>query len=178
MPTTPTIIEGFVIDPAFLDQSKAINGILVDESGNVGTLTPKALSYFDQPAVYKDSRDPGDRVVNWTPTTNPSLVVDETKFSDFVTAINGLVSPVSTGFFKLLDKLFFDYNAGTSHEDLEAALVADEDIAAVYVADSFAMSATIVSDNVYASNGATTSVSVPTFVTFSIEIPHGSDTET
>lgn len=40
------VIEAFLTDPAFIDQSKAINNFLIPQSGQVGALTPKVQSFF------------------------------------------------------------------------------------------------------------------------------------
>lgn len=179
MPTTPpTFIEAFVMDRAFIDQTKSINGFLLEEVGKVGALTPKALTYFNTPAQFQDSRVPSTREINWAPETAPAVIVDEDTYSGFVETVNNLTVPVSTGFFKLVDKLLFNYDSNVTHPTLEAALLADTDIADIYVAGSFILSATILTDDIYHSDGTVVSADVPTFVTFSLILPSGSTTIT
>jgi hypothetical protein len=173
MPTSPTSVAGFLVDSAFIDRTKTINGILLDQSVDVASLTPKALSYFNQPALYTDRRQLASRSVNWAAETLPQIVVDEQLFGDFVTVINNLSDPISTGLFKLIDKLAFSYNPNTSHAALEAELLADSDIVSVYVPGSYTIASQIVSDTVYLSTGATPTVSVPTFVRFTIGVMVG-----
>lgn len=169
-------IEAFLVDPAFTDHSKAINGFLVDEAGKVAALTPKALSYFSQPAAFSDKRTPSSRITNWFPETSPSMVVDENVYSGFVNAVNALTTPMSNGYFKLVDKLLFNYDPDVSKADLEQSLLDDVDIASIYVPGSFVLSATIVEGDIYYLSGTVDTVEVPSFATFSISLPSGSGT--
>lgn len=167
-------IEGFVTDNAFVDHSKNINDIYVDDGINVGALTIKALSYFGKPAVFEDKRPAANRVVNWSPTSSPHLVIDENVFTNFVTTVNALSNPAPAGFFKIIDRLLFYYHASFSHSDIEAYLVGDGDIASVYVPGSFTQSTTLLTDTVYLVNGTTQQVTVPSYINFSITLPTGS----
>lgn len=179
MPTDhSTIIEAFIADPAFVDQSKPINGIYVDEAGKVAALTPKALSYFNQPAVFEDKRAANTRATNWFAETKPAVFIDKQIYSSFVTTINGLSDPITTGFFKLVDRLLFNYASGTTHAALEEALVNDADIAEIYVPDSFELSSTIVEGDLFYLSGTTGTVNIPAFTKFSLTLPTGSGTTT
>jgi hypothetical protein len=169
-------VEGFIADLSFVDRSKAINGILVDEGNTVASLTSKALSYFNKPSVFQDKRAPADRVINWTPTTSPQLIIDEQVFGTFVSTINGAPNNVSLGFFKLIDKLFFNYTSSESREVIEAFLVGDADIAAVYKPKSYKASGTIVADTVYLEAGTTRTIGVPAFITFEVTLKSGTTT--
>jgi hypothetical protein len=167
-------IEGFVTDNAFVNTSKNINDIYVDDGINVGALTIKALSYFNKPAVFDDKRSPASRTVNWPAVSSPHLVIDETVFPMFVSTINGLSNSAPAGFFKLIDLLLFYYQPTASHAAKEASLLADADIAAIYQPGSFAQSTTLLTDAVYITNGASLQVTVPSYITFSITLPTGS----
>lgn len=175
--TTSTPVEGFVIDQAFVDQTKAINGILLDNSVNIGSLTQKALSYFNTPDIFPDTRTASTRVVNWVASTQPKVVIDSTSFSDFVTTINALSSPITVGLFKLIDRLAFKYNSATAHSVIETYLTTDTDVSPIYVAGSFEIATRVLTDTVYLSPGITNSVSVPAFIRFSITVPSGSTTK-
>lgn len=172
------IVEGFITDLAFVDQSKAINGVLSSATGQVAALSPKALSYFAKPGQYRDSRATNTRVVNWPATTSPQLVVDETAFSVFVGVVNALPAPVNAGFFKIIDRLLFDYDSTTPHATIETFLTTDPQTSVIYVADSLAIATTVLPGQVYAADGTHTSVSVPSFVSFSISILSGQTLET
>jgi len=176
MVDTSTIIEAFVVDSAFINRSNPISDFPIENFGAVATLTPKAYSYFDNPAVYKDNRGPSSRVVGWAAETSPSIVVDETSYSGFVSAINNLSTPVSSGLFKLVDRLMFNFNSSETSAEIEADLLADPDIADIYVADSFSVSASLVEGTFYYASGTPGTVDVPKFIKFSIEIPSGSST--
>lgn len=175
--TTGILVEGFVIDQAFVDQTKAINSILVDDSVNIGSLTQKALSYFNDPSVFSDTRVASTRSVNWVASTQPKIVVDKTTFTDFTTTINALGSPITVGLFKIIDKLVFKYNSSVSHPTLETYLTTDTDTSPIYVAGSFEIATRVLTDTVYLSPGITNSVQVPAFVRFSITVPSGSTTK-
>lgn len=174
----PTLIEAFVVDQAFTDQSKAINGVLIDESDKVGSLSTKALSYFSDPSVFRDNRQAASRDVNWTAETVPAIVIDSLVYDGFVTAINDLDRSVSVGLFKLIDRMLFRYSAGIGHATLEAEIRQDPDIAQIYVPESFELSSEIESAKVYYLSGTSITVSVPTKVKFSITIPEGQTTTT
>lgn len=179
MPTiNPNVIEAFLIDNAFLDRSKTINEFLLDEVGRVCALTPKALSYFSKPSAFQDKRDAGSRVVSWFPETTPAMVVDEDTYTGFVDNINNLTSPVSSGFFKLVDRLTFNYDTNQSAEDLESILLGDPEISAIYVPDSFVLSASLIEGTVYLNSGTELTVEVPSFIKFGITITTGSTPET
>jgi hypothetical protein len=175
---TSTIIEAFVVDQAFINRANPISDFLIESFGTVATLTPKAFSYFNNPAVYQDRRAPSSRNINWNAETSPSIVVDETSYSGFVTTINNLPSPASSGFFKLVDKLLFNHDISVSREDLEATLIGDPEIAEIYVPDSFVLSTNLVEGTFYFSSGVEDTVDVPAFTKFSIELPSGSTTIT
>jgi hypothetical protein len=175
--TTGINVEGFVIDSAFVDQSKAINGILVDDSVNVASLTQKALKYFNVPEVFADTRLPNTRDVNWVATTNPKIVVDQTSFGDFITTVNALGTPITQGLFKIVDKLIFKYNSAVSHATLETFLTTDVATSGIYIPGTFQVATRILTDTVYLSPGITSSVQVPVFVRFSIVVPSGSTTK-
>ena len=175
--STGILVEGYVADQAFADLQKSINPILVPGSVNFATLTPKAMSYFVTPAFFKDNRTPSTRAVNWTPSTQANLIVDSTTFSSFTNLINDLASPITAGFFKIIDKLIFNYNASNTPSQIETALLADSAIAAIYVPGSQEVASTVVTDTVYYSDGTTASVTGPTFVRFSIVLPSGSTTQ-
>lgn len=178
MASSPNAVECFLVDPAFVDQSKAINHVFNDVNGTVGSLTPKAMSFFNTPSIYKDKRDASTRQVNWTSETNPSIVVDGDIFTSFVSAINNADSSISTGIFRLIDKLMFDYTANGNQASIELSLVGDTDIAAVYVPGSFQISSSIKTAVIYNSTGVTTNVSVPAFCRFALTIPTGQTTAT
>lgn len=171
-------IEGFVTDAAFIDQTKAINDILVGGAGRVASLTPTVLSYFTTPAAFNDRRTISSRVINWTAATSPQMVIDEHVFQTFVNTVNAQVGGAPVGFFKLIDKLFFNYNASVSHTTLETALLADTDIAAIYVPGSFSLSSVVKASTVHLTGTTTQAVSVPAYVNFSITLPSGSSTVT
>jgi hypothetical protein len=175
---TSTIIEAFVVDGAFINRSNPISDFPIESDGAVATLTPKAYSYFDNPAVYLDKRAASSRVTKWVAETSPSIVVDETPYSGFVSTINNLSTPVSNGLFKIVDKLLFNYDDSLSKPDLEAALLADPDIADIYVPDSFSLAASLVEGTYYYSSGTSGNIDVPKFARFSIEVPSGSTTTT
>jgi hypothetical protein len=166
-------IEGFVSDLAFVDRSKSINGILVDEGNKVASLTSRALSYFTEPAAFADRREPAARSINWTATTSPQLIIDEQVFESFVSVVNALPSSVPIGFFKLIDKLFFKYNPADTKASIESFLKADADIAAIYTAGSYKASSTILTDTVYLEGNTTRSIQVPAFITFEMTLPSG-----
>lgn len=179
MPTdgSTLTIEGFVTDLAFMDQSQSINGVLVDESQKVAGLTPRVLSYFSTPSSFKDPRLPAARNVNWVAGTNPEVLFDETVFESFIDIVNTLGPSVSVGFFKIIDKLLFKYISPVNKPAIEAFLLADSDIAAIYTPNSFNISATVVADTVHlANNTATQTVTVPSFVSFDITLPTGGTT--
>lgn len=175
---TSTIIEAFVVDSAFINRSSPISDFPIESDGAVATLTPKAYSYFNNPAVYQDRRAASSRTVKWVPETSPSIVVDETSYSGFVSTINNLPTPVSSGLFKLVDKLLFNYDDSVSKPDLEASLLADPEIADIYVPDSFSLSASSVEGTYYYSSGTSGNVDIPRFTRFSITVPSGSTTIT
>lgn len=179
MPTdgSTLTVEGFVTDLAFMDQSQSINGVLVNESQKVAGLTPRVLSYFSTPSSFKDPRLSSTRDVNWVTETNPEILFDETVFESFVDIVNTLGNNVSVGFFKIVDKLLFKYTTPVNKAAIEAFLLEDEDIAAIYTPDSFNISATVVSDIVHLANNTTTqAVTVPSFVTFEVALPTGGTT--
>ena len=169
-------IEGFVTDNAFINQSHLINNILTDDGVKVGALTTKALSYFSKPSIFADSRLPTDRHVNWVAQSSPKMIIDQDSFGTFVTTVNNLPTSTPVGFFKLIDKLLFNYNSTVTHAALEAALIADTDIASIYVPGSFSLSSIILSDTIYPTSTTSASISVPASVTFSVELASGSTT--
>lgn len=171
---TATIVEGFIVDQAFVDQSKSINGILIDDSASVATLTPKALSYFNTPSVFSDTRNPSSRTVNWAAVTSPKLVVDETSFGDFVSTINNLGTPVTTGVFKIIDKLGFNYTPSTPLSAIETFLTTDPDTVDLYVENSFQIASALSSDTVYLPGNTHSTITTPTFIKFSIVVLSGS----
>lgn len=175
---TSTIIEAFVVDQAFINRANPISDFFIESFGSVATLTPKAFSYFNNPAVYQDRRDPSSRNINWAAETSPSIVVDETSYSGFVSTINNLSVSASSGFFKIVDRLLFNYDPSRSHENLEDILIGDPEISAIYVPNSFLLSATLEEGTFYFSSGLDNTVDVPTFVKFSIQLPSGSTTIT
>lgn len=178
MPTqsNSTAVEGFILDTAFLDQRKIINGILIEDVSSVGTLTQNGLSYFNTPFVFKDSRNASSRDVNWAASTVASIIVDNQLFSDFDTTIDNLSNSIAAGFFKIIDRLVFKFNASTPSATIESFLNTDSDTHPIYVPGSFSISSRIVNDVVYLSSGSTTPVSAPDFVRFSIIVPSGSTT--
>lgn len=175
--TDTIIVEGFITDQGFVDQSKTINGILISETNQAASLTTKALSYFTSPGVFKDTRAANTRQVNWAATSQPQVVVDEVAFQSFIDTVNNLETPATTGFFKLIDALVFDYTPDFSTSVIETALLIDADISAIYVPGSFAISSTILSAPVYSSSGTTTAINVPTFVKFQLSLLSGSTPE-
>jgi hypothetical protein len=178
MPTPPpTIIEGFITDAAFVDQTKPINAVLLPDAHQIGALTPKALSYFSNPEVFADPRLPSQRAVNWVADTNAHLVVDNASFGSFVSAVNALATPITTGFFKIIDRLMYNYQPVLDHAAVEAELIADADIAAIYVPGSYTQSSTIVDDLVYSSAHPPVTVHVPASITFSLTLQVGQTTQ-
>lgn len=177
MADTSSVIEGFVVDPAFTDASKTISGVLTDESVKVAALNSKALSYFNKPAKYPDTRLPETRQVNWTAETLANLVFDEQLFSHFVEVVNDLETPVTNGVFKLIDKIFFRHTVGKTPAELEAELVNDADIANIYVPNSLEMATQVVNDSVYYSSGTAVTVGVPVQAKFSLTLPVGQTEE-
>lgn len=171
---TSTIIEAFVVDPAFINRSSPISDFPIESAGSVATLTPKAFSYFNNPAIYQDKRATLSRDVYWNAETSPSLVVDETSYSGFVSTINNLPDPVSAGFFKIVDRLLFNYNPSTSNAQLETDLINDPDISEIYVPDSFVLSTNLQEGTFYYSSGTSGVVEVPASAKFSITLPSGS----
>lgn len=169
-------IEGFVADLAFIDRSKQVSDFYTADVGQVATLTSKVLSYFNTPVFFTDKRAPTARVTNWSPSTSVRVMFDNNVFGDFVTVLNNLPTSAAAGFFKLVDKLFFNYAPANTRPILEAALRADSDISSIYVQDSFSLSQTLLSDTVYIDGGTTKTVTVPSFVDLTLKLPSGTKT--
>lgn len=169
-------IEGFVTDLAFLDRSKVISDVFTPAIGQVATLTPKVLTYFSEPATFDDRRAASTRTVNWSPTTSARVVFDKVPFSNFLNVLNNISVSAGAGFFKILDKLFFNYSPTNTRETLETYLTSDIDIGPIYVPDSFSLSQTLVSDTVYVDNASTKQVSVPSFLDITLKLTSGSTT--
>lgn len=179
MTTSPgNIVECFLSDPSFVDLSKAINPSFSNVAGKIGSLSPKAMSYFTNPSVYKDKRDPTSRAINWSGESAPSIIVDGSIFSGFVNSINALTTPISAGLFRMIDILFFAYDANNSKSTIEQKLLLNADIASIYVPNSFELSMTVIQAQVHYLTGNTSTVSVPAYAKFSINIPTGSTTTT
>lgn len=165
-------VEAFITDMAFTDQRQTINDALADSSADVAALTPKALTYFNTPSEFIDRRNPIDRDVNWIATTSPKFVVDQVSFTNFVETINDLGSTISTGFFKIIDRLLFNYNGSTTASVIETFLAEDVDTAPIYVPNSFSISALTVQGTLFNISGTPT-VTIPSFVTFTISVLSG-----
>ena len=178
MSSQPINIDGFVIDAAFVDASKAINGIMPEGTNQVASLTQKVLSYFYTPSAYADKRPSSARSVSWFVESTAEIMFDSDRFGDFVGNINALSQPISTGVFKLIDQVFFNYDPAMTSSQLEAALVNDPDIAQIYVPASMIRAATVVQDSVYHLAGTTSQVFVPSFCKFALTIPVGATTKT
>lgn len=175
MPTTEsTVIEAFLVDPGFSNQTHAINDILTPAPNKVATLTSKSLAYFTTPSVYQDVRLPAGRAVNWSAESIPQLVIDDSVFGSFVSVINAQSSPVADSFFALLDMLFFNYTPGRTHSQIETDLLSNAAIAEIYVPGSFSLASQTLNGTVYRSNGGTNTVAVPTRATFQVTLPSGS----
>ena len=172
----PILVEGFILDRAFVNQSSEINGFLTSGTGKIASLTQKSLSYFNQPDLYPDTRLASTREVEWATTTSPQILLDQTIYGNFITTINGLSSPITTGLFKIIDTLLFNYNSATTHTALEAAILADSDMAAIYTPGSFTLATAITATPVHLQNGTTQTVNIPAFCTFTISFLSGQTT--
>ena len=175
--TQNIVVEGFILDQAFVDLTKNINGILTDNTAKVASLNQKALSYFTTPFFFTDTRTPSARVVNWASITKPSMMIDENAFTNFVNVVNNDGTSIAAGFFKIVDKLFFDYNSSTTTNVIETYLTTDADTSAIYVPGSFILSSTIVNGTVYQVGESNQTVGVPEFISFTIAILSGTTTE-
>lgn len=173
-----TIIEGFVVDPGFMDQSQLFNEMLTNTEGKVASLTPKALSYFNQVSVLKDARDPSTRSVNWFAETAPSLVLDEDVYTTFIDTVNDQTALTAGSLFKIVDFLLFKYDPTMSHQNREDAILEDADMAEIYVPGSFTLSTNLVEGTVHRASGTTEIVDVPSHTKFSIILPFGQTTRT
>jgi len=173
-----TIIDGFVLDRGFTDQSRQFNEILTDEDGTVASLNHKSLSYFDKISIFQDKRAASSRSVNWPAQTAPALAFDESTYGVFIDTINTQTDLVSSSIFRIVDFLLFNYDAGLTQQNREDFLINDTDISAIYVPDSFSISNTLVDGTVYRAGAADEIVAVPSSVTFSLILPTGVTTRT
>lgn len=167
------VIEAFLTDLAFINRTQNINNLFAIGTGQVAQLNQKVLSYFNTPANLQDGRAVNTRDINWTATTSPQLIIDKNVFETFITNFNNAGTFGPQGFFELLDYLLFKYNPNQTNSTRENYLLADSDIAALYVPGTFTLSSTILTDTVYLSGNTTRSINVPSYVTFDINIPTG-----
>ena len=168
-------VEGFISDLAFVNRNSHINGILDSTTSMVGSLNPKALSYFNTPSELIDTRPPASRTVGWSATTSSKLTVDSTSYGNFVTTINNLGTSISTGFFKIVDALMFDSSANRTQAQLEAFITADPDMSAIYTPGTLSVSTNVIQAPVYGTSVST--VPVPSFIGFTISVLSGSTVE-
>ena len=173
-----TIIDGFVVDRGFTDQSKHFNEILTDDDGSVASLNQKSLSYFNKVSVFADDRAPSTRNVNWFAQTAPSLVFDEEIYNSFTGVIDQQDSVVSSSIFRIVDFLLFNYDPTQTRENREDFLISDTDISQIYVPGSFVLSNTLVEGTIYHPGSANETVDVPAYATFSVTLPSGQATRT
>jgi hypothetical protein len=171
--TQTVTIEGFITDLAFVDRSKATSGLFTTEVGQVAAVTPKVLSYFSDPVAFEDKRPPANRTIGWSATTNAKLVIDKQIFPAVATVFNNLSSSASAGFFKIIDKIFFNHLLTDTRASIETYLNGDADIDAIYVNNSFSASQTLVSDTVYLDSNTSKLVSVPAFVDITLSLLTG-----
>lgn len=173
-----TIIDGFVIDRSFTDQSNLFNDILTDADGTVASLNQKSLSYFNQVSVFQDKRLPENRVVNWPAQFAPAFVFDDQIYSLFVNTVNTQTELVANSIFKMVDFLLFNYDSGVSAQNREDYLLNDSDISDIYVPGSMSLSTTLVPGTIYRTGAADETVDVPAYVKFSLTLPSGVTTKT
>lgn len=173
-----TIIDGFVLDRGFTDQSKLVNEIITDADGTVASLNQKSLSYFNKVSIFQDKRITSSRTVNWPAQTAPALALDEEIYSVFVDTLNGQTDLVSSSIFRMVDFLLFNYDASLTHQNREDFLINDTDISAIYVPGSFSISNTLVDGTIYRGGAANEIVAVPASTTFSLILPVGQTTRT
>jgi hypothetical protein len=171
-------IEGFVTDLAFVDQSKNVSDMFPTSTANVAELSSNALSYFSSPASLVDKRIPTDRSVNWAAQTRPRVTIDEVVYPTFMATMASLPIETFNQLFRIVDKLIFNFRPNETHEEVEELLATGADTKNVYVAGSYTISSTIITDTVYVDGAAPKIVSVPAYATFDITVPSGATTKT
>lgn len=169
----PDVIEGFLIDTAFIDRVKSVHGILSTDANQIGAMTPHAITYFNTPTKMSDTRTAGTRAVGWAATTTSSLLVDSTVFPSFSNIYPSMTSAQIGALFAIVDRLAFMNDPTATSDVIEASLVGDATISEIYVAGSATRSINTTLVPVWLDNETQVPISVPNYVRFDISIPVG-----
>lgn len=171
-PTPATTVDLFVVDKSFIDPKLPFHKIL--STGGVGRLDQTGLSYFVDLYTDSDTRAPSSRQVSWTAEYAPQILVDNSYYSTFVTALSDAPQAARDAMFAIIDRLLFD---STAIKTADADLIASSVTKNYYVAGSAQASTTPVTDTVYSGKLATPQpfTGAP-YATFTITIPSGDKT--
>lgn len=162
----------FVIDQAFTDYKDPIHQIL--NTVDVARPSTKALSYFNDVSLCKDTRAAASRQVNWNGDTVPSFIFDDKVASDFATALKAVDSKYVGDIFALIDRVAFYVQTGDNATVLDTALQALDGVKDIYVAGSLSYPSATSAAAAYQADGTTVNVTCPTYFYAELFLPIGS----
>lgn len=172
------IIEGFLVDTAFVDRTKSVSGMLSQDANQICSFTPHGTTYFNTPVKMVDPGVTADRKVAWTPTTKSMLLVDTAVFTEFSSIYNVLSADQDNALFRIIDLMAFNNDPSATDSDIDAALTADATFAGFYVPKSATRSTSFTATQVWLDNETQVNVSVPNFIRFDVQVTAGTQTTT
>ena len=174
---TNTVVEGFVLDNAFVDSTKTIHAVFLKTGHQIASLTPKALSYFNQPYVFEDSRTCNCRDLNWVSTTHPQILFDQLPFQAFVDTVNALPENQVQALFTIVDRILFKHQTSDTVASLESYFATIPEVMELYTPGHLSVS-TLVSNGTVYTGTSPQIVAVPQSCTFAITLDSGQTTTT
>lgn len=163
---TSQTVSLFMIDPVFTNRNSGYHTLL--DAGGVCRFSQTGLSYFSKPEAVDSPIKATDRKVSWVADTTPSLFVDKTAYSQFVSDMESISIPIKTTLFQLLDQVFF---SSQTIADLETLLTTTAPFNTLYVPKSLYSTASLISSTYYQA-GVGTTLNVYPYLSFSVQLPY------
>lgn len=165
-----TPVNFFVHDKAFLDQRTAFQSVL--GSGGIAHMNQTGFSFFVNGESFVDARSPSSRAVDWTAVYPAEILVDNSYYASFVSALSAAPQNIRNSIFSIIDRVFFNSSNTAS---METFLSTDSVASLSYVAKSLVLSTTEVTGSYYPStaNAAAVPYSCAPYAQLSVLIPSG-----
>ena len=167
------VIEGFLVDQAFIDRTQTVHGMLSSDPNQICSFTPNGTTFFNTPTKLTDSATAAQRSVAWVASTVSSLIVDTTVYPLFSTLTAEISKAQQSAIFRVLDRLAFRNNPTVAIATIDAELSVDTTLTGLYVAGSCSRSTVFTPTVVWLDNATQYPCSVPNFVQFDMSFTIG-----